>query len=116
MNKEWTEEEMRLALFGNTEISASVSTARVEENPALLIPSIIYKAKSDTKRTTFQFNSTIKKNPLPQSSFPTGRGISMRDTQRNLLRMDAVNAPPLLPQASSLFDVLHGLIRLRLCC
>jgi hypothetical protein len=31
MNEEWTEEEMRQALFGNAEISAPVSTAPVEE-------------------------------------------------------------------------------------
>lgn len=31
MNKEWTEEEMRLALFGNAEISAPVGTVPVEE-------------------------------------------------------------------------------------
>jgi len=31
MDKEWTEEEMRQALFGNAEISAPVSTAPVEE-------------------------------------------------------------------------------------
>jgi hypothetical protein len=31
MNKEWTEEEMRQALFGDAEISAPVSTAPVEE-------------------------------------------------------------------------------------
>jgi hypothetical protein len=31
MNKEWTEEEMRQALFGNAEISAPVSVAPVEE-------------------------------------------------------------------------------------
>lgn len=31
MNEEWTEEEMRQALFGYAEISASASTARVEE-------------------------------------------------------------------------------------
>lgn len=31
MNKEWTEEEMRQALFGNAEISAPVSTGPVEE-------------------------------------------------------------------------------------
>ena len=31
MNEEWTEEEMRQALFGNAEISAPVSTALVEE-------------------------------------------------------------------------------------
>jgi hypothetical protein len=31
MNEEWTEEEMRQALFGNAEISAPVSTAPVKE-------------------------------------------------------------------------------------
>lgn len=31
MKEEWTEEEMRQALFGNAEISAPVSTAPVEE-------------------------------------------------------------------------------------
>lgn len=31
MNEEWTEEEMRQALFGNAEISAPVSTAPLEE-------------------------------------------------------------------------------------
>jgi hypothetical protein len=31
INEEWTEEEMRQALFGNAEISAPVSTASVEE-------------------------------------------------------------------------------------
>lgn len=31
MNKEWTEEEIRQALFGNAEISAPMSTAPVEE-------------------------------------------------------------------------------------
>ena len=31
MNEEWTEEEMRQALFGNAEIYARVSTAPVEE-------------------------------------------------------------------------------------
>lgn len=31
MNEEWTEEEMRQALFGNAEISAPLSTAPVEE-------------------------------------------------------------------------------------
>ena len=31
MNKEWTEEEMRQALFGDAEVSAPVSTAPVEE-------------------------------------------------------------------------------------
>ena len=31
MNKEWTEEEMRQALFGNAEISAPVSNAPVEQ-------------------------------------------------------------------------------------
>ncbi|MCS4249466.1 hypothetical protein BLL37_05610 [Pseudomonas azotoformans] len=31
MNKEWTEEDMRQALFGNAEISAPVSTSLVEE-------------------------------------------------------------------------------------
>ena len=31
MNEEWTEEEMRQALFGNAEISAPVRTAPVEE-------------------------------------------------------------------------------------
>jgi hypothetical protein len=31
MNEEWSEEEMRQALFGNAEISAPVTTAPVEE-------------------------------------------------------------------------------------
>lgn len=31
MSKEWTEEEMRQALFGNAEISARVSSAPEEE-------------------------------------------------------------------------------------
>lgn len=54
MNKEWTEEEMRQALFGNAEISAPVSHAPVEQiqpNVAAVPVSKVVKKKVPTAFT-----------------------------------------------------------------
>lgn len=52
MNEEWTEEEMRQALFGNAEISAPVSTAPLEEiQPDVAAVSVLKVAKKKVPRT-----------------------------------------------------------------
>lgn len=51
MNEEWTEEDMRQALFGNAEISAPVSTAPLEEiQPDVAAVSVSKVAKKKVPR------------------------------------------------------------------
>lgn len=52
MNKEWTEEEMRQALFGNAEISAPVSNASVKEiQPGVAAVPVSRVAKNKVSKT-----------------------------------------------------------------
>jgi len=57
MNKEWTEEEMRQALFGNAEIYARVSTAPVEE--IQLSVSVVPVSKVAKKKASKTFTSRL---------------------------------------------------------
>jgi hypothetical protein len=52
MNKEWTEEDMRQALFGNAEISAPESTAPLEDiQPDVALASVSKVTKKKIPKT-----------------------------------------------------------------
>ncbi|MCF5051550.1 hypothetical protein GIW50_08520 [Pseudomonas syringae] len=57
MNKEWTEEEMRQALFGNAEIYAPVSTAPLEE--VQLGVAVVPVSKVAKKKVSKTFTSRL---------------------------------------------------------
>ena len=57
MNEEWTEEEMRQALFGNARISVPVSTALVEEIQADV--AAVPVSKMEKKKVPKIFNPRI---------------------------------------------------------
>jgi hypothetical protein len=85
MNEEWTEEEMRQALFGNAEISAPVSTAPVEE----IQPDVaaVPVSKGAKKKAPKAFNPRILVTLLVSNEFE-GRTLEIvheADTLSTLL-------------------------------